>query len=127
MALASTPARKCLRCGHEWPASTGRTPTCPNCGSALWEQDLQIGARNAYEIRLIRARSDGSIVLELKLRDAGHMPNPALDGQLLRDLRAMAENLGVAIASLVGYTIEFDRSPSGLWTIGSLEVPRRAN
>jgi hypothetical protein len=124
MSQPTAQQRRCLRCGHEWPATGARTPSCPACGSARWDQDLQVGARNTYEIRQVAARTDDSVTLELKLRNAGHMPNPTLDGELLRSLKARAENLGVPIAGMIGFSIEFERSPTGRWSIMNIESPR---
>jgi hypothetical protein len=114
---------KCQRCAAMLDVSSGMPKVCPVCRSAMWMSDLSVGARNSYEIRRVSARSDDSVTLELKLRNAGHMPNPTLDGDLLDSLKRRAANIGLPIANLLGYTIEFERSNEGKWSIGNLEGP----
>lgn len=119
-----SPKSVCLRCGRTWSALRPQPKSCPRCRSQRWMQDLQVGARNSYEILQISSQGPESVTLALKLQFAEHRPNPVIDGQLYQDLRARADGLGLSIAGLRGYFIVFDRSSSGLWTIQDLEGPR---
>jgi hypothetical protein len=126
----NVPSRKrCIQCGYEWNPRLPDPRVCPNpkCHSTRWNDQFDlgrlIGARNQYEIVEVSARDDDTITLQLKLRNAGAMPNPTLSGPILRSLKKRANNLGVAVADLVGFVIEFDRDAKGVFVITNLFRP----
>jgi hypothetical protein len=112
--------KRCIQCGHEWNSRLPDPRVCPNpkCHSTRWNDAFDLG-------RLIEvsARDDDTITLQLKLRNAGAMPNPTLSGPLLRSLKSRANNLGVAVADLVGFVIQFDRDAKGIFVITDLFRP----
>jgi hypothetical protein len=121
--------KRCIQCGYEWNPRLPDPRVCPNpkCHSTRWNDAFDlgrlIGARNEYEILQVSARDDDTVTLQLKLRNAGHMPNPTLSGPILRSLKKRANNLGIAVADLVGFVIQFDRGSNGVFVITDLYRP----
>jgi hypothetical protein len=128
----SVPSRKrCIQCGYEWSPRLPDPRVCPNpkCHSTRWNDQFDlgrlIGARNDFVILQVSSRSDDSVTLELRLRNAGSMPNPTLTGPILRSLKRRAANLGVSVADLVGFIIQFDRDAKGIFFIADLYRPTK--